>query len=182
MKKTIIAGAGVAAFAMAALPFTGVFASQAEDPAEVIDTLTVNVNGTCTFSRTNGTGEYTETMAANAFNGTFGSSTFTSGCNNGTGYTVTADFKDLEHETHDGTAIEYSGETPSAGSGTWTAYKSTATAGNITNHGTAFETNSADPAGGSSFTVVYKVATHAVQAQGSYSGTATYTLAQKASS
>ena len=181
MKKTLIAGAGVAAFAMAALPFTGVFATQAEDPAEITDTLTVNVNGTCTFTRSNGTGAYTQTMAANALNSSFGTSTFTSGCNNGTGYAVTADFTDLEHETGDGTAIEYDDQTPVAGSGSWVAYSSTDST-NIGNNGTAFETNAADPAGGSSFTVVYKVATHPVQAQGSYEGTATYTLAQKAAS
>ena len=178
MKKIIIAG--TASMVLAAAPFVGAFATQAEDPAEITDTLTVNVNGACNFQRTDGNGTYTQTMAANALNDSFGTSTFTSTCNNGAGYTVTADFEDLAHSTGDGTAIEYSTTTPTAGSGTWTAYKSTATAGNITNNGTAIETNAADPAGGTSFTVVYKVATHAIQTQGSYTGTATYTLAQKA--
>ena len=178
MKKVLIAG--TASLALAAMPLVGAFATQAEDPAEIVDTLTVNVNGACGFSRTEGAGTYTQTMAANALNANFGTSTFTSSCNNGAGYIVTGDFEDLAHSTGDGTAIAYSSETPTAGSGTWTAYKSTATAGNITNHGTVIETNAADPSGGTSFTVVYKVSTHGIQAQGTYSGTATYTLAQKA--
>ncbi len=49
MKKSLIAGAGAAAFAFAALPFAGVFA---DDPASVVDTLTVTVNESCTFEAT----------------------------------------------------------------------------------------------------------------------------------
>ena len=49
MKKTLIAGAGVAAFGLAVLPVAGVFAA---NPASVVDTLTVKINESCTFEAT----------------------------------------------------------------------------------------------------------------------------------
>ena len=189
MKKALIAGA--ASVALAAMPVVGVFAAQATNPESVVDTLTVNVNGVCTFERTTGNGTYTQTMAANALNDSFGTSTFTSGCNNGTGYKVTLTATDLAYAN--GANITYAtGETtpdtPTAGSGTWVAYRSAATggstvtsyntAGNIAAGGYAYETNAADGATASTFTVIYKVSTHSIQEQGSYQGTATYTLAQ----
>ena len=188
MKKTLIAGA--ASVVLAAMPVVGVFAAQASDPQAVIDTLTVNVNGECTFARTNGTGTYTQTMAANALNDNFGSSTFTSHCNNGTGYKVTLTATDLAYANGANITYATGDATPTAGSGTWVAYRSAATggstvtsyntAGNIAAGGYAYETNAADGAVDSSFTVVYKVSTHSIQEQGSYVGTATYTLAQNA--
>ena len=45
MKKSIIAGAGVAALGFAALPFAGVFAAS----DQLVDTLDVNVQGGCTM-------------------------------------------------------------------------------------------------------------------------------------
>ena len=200
MKKTLIAGA--ASVALAAMPIVGVFAAQAEDPAALVDTLTVNVNGICEFARADSGdagGSYTQTMAANALNNDFiGSnavSKFVSSCNNGTGYVVTLSATPLSHSTGDGAAITYataSGNAlptdPTAGSGTWVANRTAATgnvtvsdystAGNILNQGTAYATNGPDGATQSSFSVKYIVSTHTVQSQGSYSGTATYTLAQ----
>ena len=180
MKKTLIAGA--ASLALAAMPVLGVFAAgePAEDPADIVDTLTVNVNGICSFTRTGGTGTYTQTMTANAIKNDFGSSTFTTECNNGKGYAVTAVFTSIAHTASEGTPITYdAAATLAAGAGKWQAYKSAPTpAGNINNNGVAHETSGPDAPTGT-FTVDYKVATNAVQSMGTYTGTATYTLAQK---
>ena len=180
MKKLIIAGA--TSVALAAMPVMGVFADgdPAPDPADVQDTLTINVNGACTFTRA-GSGQYTQTMTANDIKNDFGSSTFTSECNNGKGYAVTADFTDIAHTggTSEGASIVYDAAAAlSAGAGKWQAYRSTGTAGNISDGGIAYETFAPD-APTSSFTVEYKVATNVTQSMGTYTGTATYTLAQK---
>ena len=176
MKKLIIAGS--ASLALAAMPMVGVFAA---DPAALTDTLQITVNESCTFERgTGGSSTFQKTMAASAVDDNFGSNTFTSKCNNGLGYTVTGDFSDIEEDNDRGTAIAYGTVTPdSTHLGIWTAYKSTATAGNITNHSSILNTSAADPAGGTSFSVTYKVGLHDNQEQGTYTGTATYTLAQK---
>ena len=172
MKKSIVAGA--ASLVLAAMPVVGVFAT---DPAAVVDTLTVTVNESCTFTRTDGSNNYTNAMAANALNTTFGESTFTSACNNGKGYDITAEFTSLSHTGNAGEAITYAASTPTAGSGTWTA----AVGGSsiAATSGVLGSKNTQDPAGGSTYTVVYKVSTHDDQAQGTYTGTATYTLVQK---
>ena len=172
MKKSIIAGA--ASLALAAMPVVGVFA---ENPADVVDTLTVTVNESCTFEHKSGDGSYTHAMAANALNAEFGTSTFTSACNNGKGYTIGAVFTSLAHTGNAGEAIAYSATTPTAGSGTWTA---SVNSSNIAaTEGTIANTNTQDPAAGSTYTVLYKVSLHDDQAQGTYTGTATYTLTQK---
>lgn len=197
MKKLLIAGA--ASVAMAAMPVVGVFAA---DPAPVIDSLTVNINGACDFDRAqsgDAGGTYEQTMTANDletdFIGSNGVSKFVSACNNGTGYTVTLAATDLAYAhganityaTGSGAALPTD---PVAGSGTWVAKRTAttggvvdptyATEGNITNNATAFATTGADTAVQSSFSVKYIVSTHSVQEQGSYTGTATYTLAQNA--
>ena len=178
MKKLIIAGS--ASLALAAMPMVGVFAA---DPAALTDTLKITVNESCTFERgTGGSATFEKTMAASAVDDAFGTNTFTSKCNNGLGYTVTGHFTDITEDDGLGTAITYGTTTPdSTHLGIWTAYKSTATAGNITNDSQILNTSAADPAGGTSFTVVYKVGLHDNQEQGNYTGTAQYTLAQKSS-
>ena len=172
MKKSIVAGA--ASLVLAAMPVVGVFA---DNPEAVVDTLTVNVNESCNFQRSTGNGNYTQTMAAGALNSSFGSSTFTAACNNGLGYDINAVFTSLAHKQNKGEAITYNVETPTGGSGTWTATVGStniaATSGKLATR------TSQDPAGGSTYTVSYTVSTHDDQAQGSYEGTATYTLVQK---
>ena len=170
MKKTLIAGA--ASLAFAATPVFGVFAT---NPAALTDTLTVTVAVSCTFTRTTGEGTYAKTMTANELDTEFGTSTFTSHCNNGSGYTVTPTFTSL---TFTGAAqpIEYSTTTPTAGSGTWTAMISGASE-NLAS-GTAMSTQtSQDPAAGRALTVIYKVGLKNNQAKGTYTGTASYQLA-----
>ena len=172
MKKTLVAGA--ASFALAAMPVIGVFA---DNPAAVVDTLTVTVNEACTFELKTGSANITKAMEAGALDVAFGSNTFESKCNNGKGYTISAAFTNLAHTGNAGQAIAYSATTPTAGSGTWTAFDGStniaATSGQLAN------TNAQDPAAGTTYTVTYKVSLHNDQAQGTYRGTATYTLAQK---
>ena len=177
MKKALVAGA--ASFVLAAMPVIGVFAVEG-DPAAVEDTLTVTVAGSCAFTRTTGTGQYTQAMQANQLKTDFGTSTFTAACNNGTGYTISAVFTSLDHsvDASHGQSITYSATTPTAGSGTWTA----AVSGGdnlAASNAVLANTNTQDPAAGSTYTVDYKVSTHSTQGAGTYQGTATYTLAQK---
>ena len=104
-------------------------------------------------------------------------STLKAACNNGKGYTIGAEFTSLAHTGNAGEAIAYSATTPTAGSGTWTA---TVDSSNIAaTNGTIANTSTQDPAGGSTYTVNYTVSLHNDQAQGTYRGTATYTLTQK---
>lgn len=174
MKKSIVAGA--ASLVLAAMPVVGVFAV---DPEAVVDTLTVTVNESCTFEH-NGSesGSFTHEMAAGALNASFGTSNFKAACNNGKGYTIGAVFTPLSHQGNAGEAIAYSATTPTAGSGTWTAQIGDG-ANIAATEGTLANTTTQDPAGGSTYTVNYKVSLHNDQAQGTYRGTATYTLTQK---
>ena len=174
MKKSIVAGA--ASLVLAAMPVVGVFA---DDPAAVVDTLTVTVNESCTFEHDgSASGAFTHEMTAGALNANFGSSTLKAACNNGKGYTIGAVFTSLAHTGNAGEAITYSVDTPTAGSGTWTAQIGDGANIAATN-GTLANTNTQDPSGGSTYTVNYKVSLHDDQAQGTYRGTATYTLTQK---
>lgn len=172
MKKSIVAGA--ASLVLAAMPVVGVFAA---DPAALTDTLTVTVNESCTFTRTTGNGQYTQSMTAGALKTDFGSSTFTSACNNGKGYDINAEFTSLSHKGNAGEAIAYSATTPTASSGTWTA--SVSSSNIAATGGKLGEQSTQDPAGGRTYTVNYTVSLHDDQAQGTYEGTATYTLVQK---
>lgn len=169
MKKTLTAGA--ASLLFAAMPIVGVFAA---NPAAITDTLTVNVSLSCTFTRTTGTGNYTKTMTANQLDTAFGTSTFTSKCNNGSGYSITPTFTSL---TFTGAAqpITYSATAPTEGSGTWTALLGSATTG-LTS-GTAFGAQtSQDPSAGRTYTITYQVGLKNNQAKGTYTGTAKYQL------
>ena len=169
MKKLAIVGASLA---FAALPVVGVFAA---DPEPVVDTIKITVSETCTLTRTAGTGLYTATMSTNALNPSVGSSTFTSVCNNASGFSVSATPTALTN-AGGGEAINYSATTPTAGSGTWTATK-TEVAGNIeASNGVLMSSNGATT--GLVETVTYQVSTRANQAKGDYQGTMTYALTQ----
>ena len=173
MKKQLIAGA--ASLALAAMPVVGAFAA---DPAEVVDTLTVTVDESCTFDHDGTGGAYTKAMEPGALDTAFATSSFKAMCNNGAGYTVSAVFTSLAHTGNAGDAITYSAETPTAGSGTWTA-QIDGGANIAATNGVLLNTNSQDPAAGTPVTVIYKVSLNDDQAQGTYRGTATYTLTQK---
>ena len=170
MKKTLIAGA--ASLALAAMPVVGVFAA---DPAAIEDSITITVSETCTFERTTGNGSYTATMAVNALNASVGSSVFTAICNNANGFSVSATPTSLSGT---GEAITYSATTPTAGSGTWTATKTTV-AGNIAAaDGVLMTSAGVTAAAGQTETVTYKVSTRNNQAQGDYTGSIEYALTQ----
>ena len=176
MKKTLIAGA--ASLALAAMPVVGVFAA---DPAPVTDTITITVSETCTLTRSTGNGNYTATMSTNALNASVGSSTFTAICNNATGFNVSATTSSLVGPSGS-EAINYSATTPTAGSGTWTATKTTV-AGNIAaTSGVLMTASAPTAAAGQTETVTYQVSTRANQAKGDYEGTIVYALTQNPAS
>ena len=169
MKKLAIAGASVL---FAAMPVVGAFAA---DPAAITDTINITVSETCTFTRTTGEGVYSATMAVNALNAAAGSSVFTAVCNNATGFSVSATPTSI---TGTGEAITYSATTPTAGSGTWTATKTTV-AGNIAaSDGILMTSAGPTAAAGQTETVTYKVSTRNNQAKGDYQGTIEYALTQ----
>lgn len=174
MKKGLIIS--VASFALAAMPIMGVFAA---DPSAVVDNLSVTVDEICTFTRTTGNGNYTNTMAASAVNNSFGTSTFTAVCNAGSGYTVAAVFTALTGSVSG--SIPYAASAPSAGTNRWTAVKgaSSSTTYIAASNGTLMDTSGPDTSTGTVQQVSYKVSTASNIAQGSYTGTATYTLSQK---
>lgn len=100
MKKALIAGAASAV--LAAMPIVGVFAT---DDLDVVDTVKVTVEPSCTF-RASGTGTLDATYTASGANGasvspsTSGEQgtnvhTFNVFCNNNKGYTVSATAQDL---------------------------------------------------------------------------------------
>ncbi len=173
MKKIAIVGASLA---LAALPMVGAFA---DNPPSVVDTITITVSETCTFTRTTGESTYTATMAVNALNPSVGTSTFTAICNNASGFSVSATPTALSGT---GEAITYSATTPQAGDGTWTATKS-GQGGNIAATGGVLMTaNGPTAAAGQAETVTYKVSTRNNQAKGDYTGRMTYALTQNTGS
>ena len=171
MKKTL---GVVAAAALAAMPMMGAIAA---DNIELEDQLTITVSDNCAFTRETGTGSYSATMAPNELNPSVGSSTYKVVCNNSKGYSVGAVFTGLNgDQTPTASKIEYSATTPTAGAGKWTA---SITNGNIAaSAGVLMSNDGATAAAGDTETVTYKVGTTDNQAQGSYTGKATYTFVQ----
>ena len=187
MKKSLIAGAGIAALGLAVVPFAGVFA--ATTPVEVKDTVTLTVSESCTFSvggsaiapsATVGAGE-----AAN-----FGDSAthaFTIKCNSNK-YEVTAEATDLTLQDAPAglahTTISYTGNsaydaaaaaTTKGDDGVWTAALT-----NGDSDAAISKTSSTIKSGKATttdnFSVTYKALAGAAQNQGTYKGTVTYTL------
>ena len=175
MKKSLIIGASSLVFAAA--PVFGVFAA---NPA-VQDTLTVTVDEICTFTRNSGGSGATisNSMTAGALNANFGTNTFKAVCNAGSGYSVAAVFTALTGSVSG--SIAYSATTPTAGSGTWTAAKggSSSTDNLAASNAKLIDKSGPDTSSGTSQQVTYKVSTQNDIAQGTYTGTAKYTLTQK---
>lgn len=174
MKKALIAG--VASVALAAMPIVGVVAT---DDGDKVDTITVSFAEFCTFNATSHT--YNATMAANGLNENVGTTSMTVTCNKNNGYYVGASFEDLSG--NGSTKVEYDNATPTAGSGTWTAYRSAGSvngtavaAANLVNGGRVIENQHQAPAAGDTATIVYKVGLLNNQAAGTYTGHAVYTL------
>ena len=180
MKKSLIAGAGVAALAMAALPFAGVFA---DDTLSVKDKLVLTVSSSCTYdgitpaaATSNDGNEYTASAAPNQlkdFGATSSATNLTVKCNAANGYTITPTFTGLTGPS----TIPYNGSAdPTAGSETWAAYysKNSGNATRFAASGTAIEGTATMT---DTYTFSYKVGTGPDQAAGTYNGTATYVLA-----
>lgn len=184
-KSTKIIAGVVAGLGIAALPL-GVFAAT---PVEVVDTLTLNVNESCTFSAGGASVSPTDTISAGTST-TWNSSNhaFTINCNSDS-YAVTAVATDLTKsgaQAHGTIAYmtnaAYTAATdPSITSddGGWTAVltggdtdaaikKVDTTNGNTIKSGHATTTDN--------FSVAYKAFAGKAQEQGQYTGTVTYTL------
>ncbi len=177
MKKAVIAGAASAV--LAAMPIVGAFAA-----TSVYDTINVTVTDECTFNRTAGEGTYSTTMLSGALNENFGSSTFTATCNfedptqpgaTGADIQVTASFVSLMSGSNE---IPYSASALTAGTAGWNAAKGDRMADAVvmTNNDNLIDATGVFA--NQSATVWYSVATANNQAAGTYTGYATYTLAE----
>ena len=200
MKKSLIAGAGVAAFAMAAVPFAGVFAA-ASNPSNLVDTLNVTIEDSCTWTRalttadqnvTIGTGTAatataSRTMTADQSIAAFAVSTINAKCNNTKGYKITGTFDDLVGQVSSSDTTKLSnnekiayGGAAELASGTWIAKLGSSTTGlaSGTSGNVASTTASDNMTSGSEYVITYGVATAAAQPAGYYTGSATYVFAQ----
>ena len=184
MKKLAIAGASAV---LAAMPVVGVFAA-AENPANIVDTITVTIEDSCTWSRTleGGTSvtasgsNLTATKTANQTLSSFGTSTLNAKCNNSKGYTIKATMTALSGKVSsdanaatNNDSIDYA---TSLAAGKWVA----SYGGTGITSGSNIATTSAsdDMVNGTSYAITYGVQTKTNQTAGVYTGTATYELIQ----
>ena len=197
MKKLAIVASSVA---LAAMPVVGVFAA---DDLDVVDTIKVTVQPSCTF-RASGSSTLDATYTASGANGatvnpSTGSEnptnvhTFNVFCNNNKGYTVSATAQDLANIDSASPAIEdtfaykasLSGLTTTGGwnaaiagvtSGVTAAQLPNSTAGTAT--GTIItRSNSTTATAGDAWTATYTAKIGSETKAGNYQGTITYTLA-----
>ena len=176
MKKKILAG--VASLALAVTPVAGAMAVSCTGTSggTLIDSLSLTVNTSCTFTRNSGGAGATptKTISWNSLDTTL-TNTFKVVCNDAAGFKVTGTFSSITSTGK--TAITYSTTTPTAGSGTWTATKGTASDTTNMTSGTAgnlMSTTAVTSTSGTTQQVTYKIGTGAQQERGSYTGTATY--------
>ncbi len=197
MKKSLIAGAGVAAFAMAAFPFAGVIATDANQQAT--DTIQVTVSPSCTFTAGSGTATYSATgtngqdvnPSVTVEQTTSNQHSFTVFCNNNTGYKVSATAGALNRSTPTTDKFVYVGgdaPTLSGVNGQWHAQIAKTTASlTVTQLAspTTGESTTADiitlgeasVTGGETFTATYTAHIGSETPAGLYSGEISYTLA-----
>ena len=197
MKKSIIAGAGVAALGFAALPFAGVFAATS---SSFTDTLTVGVAGGCTLenSTQSGAGDYTKSdrsFTADIATGTVGylnanatgaaatdKGTVTVSCNTDAStstWQVSLDITDLSNGT---AADDITGGAQTSGATSGWAIKSNATGTTTANPFGSAYTAAADTTiflsatanNTVTFNPSYQVYVGPNQAPGTYTGTAVY--------
>ena len=165
--KLIVLGVGVLAF----LELFEMFTLSSVRAVSVTKNVTVTVAAACEFTQTSPT--HSVSMNANALNTSL-TNTLTVVCNNRTGFTTTGTFNSI---TGTGAAITYSTTTPTAGTGTWTAYSSSKSA-NIASGGTVLSSNTWTTGSGAQTTMTYKISTRNNQAAGAYTTTVTYTTTQ----
>ena len=198
MKKSLIAGAGIAALGLAVVPFAGVFAANPLT-ATMTDNLTVNVDPTCVFTEATAAPwtsidkhDYQAVdMTMNDLKEGIATTNMKVVCNDAKGYkvTVTAATDLVGPET--ATAGTYnkisftSGNIAAGTSAGWQAERTTSSldtkdynlssvAGDSNN--TVLAKDSATAGAGDTATIKYNVATSENQAAGTYKGSITYTL------
>ncbi len=190
MKKSLIAGAGIAALGLAVVPFAGVFAA---DITTMTDTINVAVGEACTFDTNSNS--HGASMAVDSKLTDPKKTSMNVKCNNTAGYQVTVtNTTDLDLGSTTGTtegngSIPFTTGTVAAGTAGWNAYKTVnstttyfATAESATASGVSnivMESNQMTPTEGDSVDINYDIATSKNQAQGSYTGSITYTLTAK---
>lgn len=199
MKKLAIAASSVA---LAAMPVVGVFALDTDD-TQVVDTIQVTVQSSCTFRATDGGASSADTTyTATGVNGApvspanSGSSTHTFNvfCNNNKGYTVTATANDLVAATTTpaitdtfayknalsqaaGDNGEWHAEIASSAEGVVAAQLPNSTSGSA--NGTIItRATGATPTAGDAWTATYSALIGTKTTAATYSGTITYNLAQ----
>ena len=189
MKKTLIAGAGVAALGLAVLPVLGVF-------ADVTDTVTVTINGSCSVGSTTSTTGSGKTLSATMANselkswdadGTVGG-TIKVSCNDASGWNVkavgssTGSDKTVMVPSGSGTPIATgtatSGDTSNwafkvSGTGTVTSYQSFSA---VPRTATKVASNDSSVSEGT-INTGYQVWISASQEADTYTGMVTYTVA-----
>ncbi len=173
MKKSLIAGAGIAALGLAVVPFAGVFAA---DITTMTDTINVTVGEACTFDAASH--PYTKPMTANKVD-TIGETTMTVVCNNAKGYSVKGTFTDLTGpaKSSGNEMITYGADAAvTAGDGKWNATVGSATSPLAKDSATVTSKTTMSAADGDLTKITYKVGTTNNQAAGTYTGTATYIL------
>ena len=129
MKKSLVAGASVAALAMAAVPFAGAFA------ADVTDTIEVTVASACSFTGGSAGVSYEASgnngASVQPKNNNSNEHEFTVFCNNSKGYTVSATAHSLTQSGVTDT-FAYAATLPSGTTGAWNATISQAAGGSLT--------------------------------------------------
>ena len=178
MKKSLIAGAGIAALGLAVVPFAGVFAA---DITSMKDTINVTIEDACTFDTASHS--YTKTMTASASD-TIGTTTMKVTCNNYSGYEVTGAYSALNGNGTN--KISFSESAPAAGTSSWAASAivtidggSPVAAAYLKNNAVVMSNSKQTIATGDTAAITYKAATSNNIAAGTYTGTATYTLTKK---
>ena len=181
MKKSLIAGAGIAALGLAVVPFAGVFA--ADPTVSVTDTVKVTVNEACTFSEGSTSLNPSDTVDAGSET-TFNDAKheFTIKCNSKS-YAVTATASDLNYQTTGNETAptahnKFSYTNTYAKDGVDGVWTTTLTGGDT---GAAIKTSSStiksgDATVSDNFSVTYKAYAGTEQTKGTYQGTVIYTL------
>ncbi len=200
MKKSILAVAGVAAFAGVAMPVAGAFAAD----TDFTDTITVTVDSACAIARgASEAGSYDFGSVANGVTKTVNGSTFKVTCNDKGGYYVylegdgtgttktdmigkntsttiatgTATSDDKSNWAIKGAAVEGTYEpTIASGYTSYAAIPAAPTSGSEKSNKFASYANNTDTSDGSSFTTSYWVYISAIQAADTYTGKVKFTL------
>ncbi|MBQ2660556.1 hypothetical protein IJF93_00545 [Candidatus Saccharibacteria bacterium] len=199
MKKSLIAGAGLAAFGFAGLPFMGAFATISGTPKT--DTLQLTVADQCTLTRRStphGVGSLTGLSGASwttsgqdtdvfeatvvpglAYNG-IATSAYNVACNHASGYQVavtptaftTTDVQNAKTWAYN------AGEYASSGSSWFIESNGTGASDPVASATTNIVVTEADETTSTDFDITYNVKVDAGQEIGGYSATATYVLTE----